>query len=165
MDVSQTIYQRLQALSIRRYGLTSLAFYQTLADLLYGVWCADTARPNFASTWSSSCPWIGQDDVTAYFLCKHVFGGTMVLLDGVEDAHFVVCEPNGEGTTTWDFCTHHNEGSAAPQLVLTPDEFLASTQAQVPGLPDTQIVRRVRLFEQRFLYELPLQELSATAKR
>ena len=96
--------RRVHALGTLRYGPGSwYATIDTLRVLLRMVWDRETAHPSVAASWSAEHPELGQSDVTSYFLCVHVFGGTIAcnrLADG--EMHYVVWEPNGEGATTRD---------------------------------------------------------------
>lgn len=165
MKPTASVYGRLCALS-KLHGRSWEAFQQTIRAVLERTWCAQTActEPN-AKPWSSERPTIGQADVTACYLARHVFDGdiTMVRLRGGE-AHFVVWTISGCGSSVLDFCAQ--DGKPVWELVVTftPEEFLADRTPQAFGQDDTEISRRLAIFHERFMSALAaLEQEQATA--
>ncbi len=102
---SLSVHARLDILATKMYGRNFFAFEKALRDVLKKVWCAQTANPFTSRDWVPEIPGAGQDDVTSYFLVKHVYGGHVAHAH-LENSmsHFVIWAPNGEGTSTRDFC-------------------------------------------------------------
>lgn len=145
------MYERLQRLATKRYGLRHDSFSKTLHDLLRRVWCRDTARPDKAAEWNPDHPAIGQDDVTAYFLSKYILGGGIILFKIARgESRFAVLVPNGEGVSVEDFCYNWEKGIRSLEIVLTLEEFLSGARLRDHQLPDLEIERRVELFFTRF---------------
>ena len=75
----KSMYERLHTLGIVRYGYVPDALTRIIKEGLWKVWCDETMRPDLYSEWSiEHDPAMGQSDVTAYYLAKHVFNGSLI---------------------------------------------------------------------------------------
>ena len=161
MSESSSIYKRLNALATLRYGPTMWsAFHDTVRAVLKLAWSAQTAQPAKVATWSADRPGEGQDDITAYFLCTHVFGGRIVC-QRLEDRsmYYIVWEPNGKGVSPLDFCLMAGSRVSNIEATFFPREFIE----YFCHSKELDFARRLALFTDRFEGALTELELEAAS--
>lgn len=141
-----SLIQLYHAYAGRRFCEGPRPLADPLRALLKEAWCAETAVPRLREEWSAERPYVGQEDVTAYFVAKRILGGTVArvrLSNG--SARWLNWAPNGEDVSVRDYCAppsgHRILGT---DKSLTPDIFFSS----VPSADELE--RRADVFERRF---------------